>query len=129
MLKKITAGLVLIISIFSCHHHSSEDVNAPEINILSPVEASQFNNGDTLFIKANISDDTDLHEALIQIKRSSDQFIIFSHVPEVHGYVTYDIDTFWIVQTSITQNARVEIISSDHFNNIDTGTVEVIIGN
>lgn len=91
--------LVLTISVLvgffsSCKHQPDPVPSAPVIIVNEP-ESGLYNNGDTIFMQANLSDEDELHEAFICVRDTVDTMFSFS--PTVHALSSYDVDTFWVV--------------------------------
>ncbi len=55
----VLSGIVLL----SCQHQPDPQPTAPTVVVSAPV-SGLYNNGDTLFLNADLSDEDELHEAL-----------------------------------------------------------------
>lgn len=117
--------MVFAAILFSCSEEEN-DTQAPVINLSAPVDMQMYNNGDTVYIQGTVTENDDLHEMVVSVKRSADSYILFQYIPTVHGLESYQLDTFWVVSSvSAMTMAEVEVIASDHHENIDTATVNI----
>lgn len=122
-----TAGMFLQ----SCEKHKHDDDedkndhSIPVLNITSPTAMQMFNNGDTVWIKGTLTDNS-LHECYISIKNDKDS-LLFESSPTVHDLSSYDINTFWKSAVSDHTNAVLKITAEDHNNNVVTDSVKIHI--
>jgi hypothetical protein len=86
------AGAFLITS---CTHDPEPQHAAPEIDITNPSSGVVYHNGDTIIMQAVLSDEDELHEALIMVNDTADTFFLYQ--PYVHELDSFVVDTFWVV--------------------------------
>jgi len=104
--------LIGILLVTSCKHEPDPTPTAPIINVMAP-GGGTYNNGDTVFMQATLSDEDALHEAFICISDTTDT--MFSFAPSVHTLQTYELDTFWVVTgISATTSSFVTYKAENH---------------
>ena len=60
-------------------HSSSTDTDKPVITMSSPSDSMMYNNGDTMYIKGTVTDNS-LHELLVTVLDANDS-ILYSQAP------------------------------------------------
>lgn len=121
-----SAVLLITASFFSCtEEHDHGDHDAPVISITSPAGSAMFMNNDTIHITGMVTENDDLHELLVEI-RKPDHTVLFSQAPTVHGLDTFLLDMVYPV-TGMTSasDAQLVVIASDHSENIDSVVVNL----
>lgn len=126
-MKKLIFSLLFLASfsviLSSCKKDEEEtDTNAPLITVSSPSESAMFMNGDTVFIKANVTD-ASLHELLVKIQNTGTSEVVFTATPVVHDLTEYNLDTYWVSNVSDHSNMLLSIEAIDHNDNSSSKTV------
>jgi hypothetical protein len=111
---------ILIIAFCSCNEPDDQviDTQSPQIDVVSPEEYFFYSPGDTVFIKARVSDNISLREGSVHIH---DQFVpapddtVF--VYEFSKKTPFELDTFWIVNDPLSKNYTIYIDAVDKAEN------------
>ena len=106
-------------------HSSSTDSDKPVITMSSPSDSMMYNNGDTMYIKGTVTDNS-LHELLVTVTDANDS-ILYSQAPVVHDLTSYTIDMSWKTQVGNHTNASIIVVAEDHNANISSDTIHVHI--
>lgn len=106
--------------------HDPNDKTIPVLTIQSPTNMQMYNNGDTVWIKGTLTDNS-LHECYMVIKKNADSSILFEQSPTVHDLTSYDINAFWKSSVKDQTNATLTITAQDHNSNVVTKTVGIHI--
>jgi len=105
--------------IFSCQKNESKTIDKEKLNltISKPTEAQQFNNGDTVFIKASAQYIAPLHGYSIKISDGSLQKTYFEIEQHLHE-TAFNIDTFWVNQFEQNVDLKLTLtVEVDHDGN------------
>lgn len=129
----LLAATVCLVFISACKKdkepdddHDPNDKTVPVLTIQSPTDLQMYNNGDTVWIKGTLTDNS-LHECYIALKNNADSSILFEQSPTVHDLTSYDINTFWKSSVKDHTNATLTITAQDHNSNVVTKTVAIHI--
>jgi hypothetical protein len=96
----------------------------PIVNVLSPDNYSFYNSGDTVSLRAAVSDNEDLHEIRIEIKQGN--LLVFGHYPYVHAKESFTADTiFKCPVVADTTDYLIEFEAEDHDYNKTLKTVNI----
>lgn len=97
MKKIILIALVAPLCLLSaCQKKESEPKTSQlKIDIMSPKAQSEYHYGDTVFIKAHISNDQEMHGYSVLLNSKLDAKELMSYEAHAHGS-TFHIDTFWV---------------------------------
>lgn len=119
---KASRDLLFILTIAFCSCNEPEDqeidTQSPHIEVVSPEEYCFYSPGDTVFIKAYISDNISMRKGSVHIH---DQFVpapddtVF--VCEFSMKTSFDLDTFWIVNDPLNKNYTIFIDAVDKAEN------------
>ncbi len=104
------------------HKHDESSIN---IEFLKPNANQEFDKGDTIFIKANVKSDNDLHLIYLEAEAKTGNSILLSK--EIHAHEKEKmIEDFFVHNLSQHSNVVIRIRTTDH-NNIETARKEVIV--
>lgn len=96
----------------------------PIVNVLSPENNSFYHSGDTVQLKAAASDNEDLHEMRIEIKK--DNLLVFGYYPYTHALESYTADTIFKCPVVVDTTAYlIEFEAEDHDYNKTLKTVNI----
>ncbi|MEJ1242208.1 DUF4625 domain-containing protein [Chryseolinea sp. T2] len=107
-----------------CSSEDSEyvdDVEAPSIRVVTPLEEHFYKPGDTIFIRASFSDDHLLRTGSVHIH---DQFIesprdtVFVYQFRIEER-TFELDTFWIANSELNKNYDIYMDATDYAENYE----------
>ncbi len=107
MKKHIIPTLLIFGSLFTACKKDHDHADEAEITIFSPSAGQTFNLGDTVFIKAKIEAESALHGWKVEIKKQSDQSVIFSADKHSHA-ATYNIDEYWV--NGLTEHTNLDVV-------------------
>ncbi len=100
--------------------------HVPSVHMHAPTSGSNYNNGDTVFMDIHMTDDESLHEGYLYLRTSADT--LFSFEPYVHDLLSYELDTFWVVNgISSMVNANVTVIAHNHDEGMATEDVAITL--
>lgn len=91
--------------------------NAVTITIISPVENSKINMGDTVHIKANVTSENALHDVSIKVKTADNTLVLFSEIIHTHSN-QQAIDKSYIQTIKYKTELVLEISTKDHSGNV-----------
>jgi hypothetical protein len=105
---------IITLSLFSCS--KTTDTEAPKITITSPVNNQVFAVGDTIFLKATITENDELHhiDALL-IKNEAET--VWSRGYHSHNQFFEVNDAYILLQTDSNSTFKFEVIADDHNGN------------
>jgi len=116
MRKILFTALLLPLFFTACtdNNAAEEDTEAPVIEMLSPAANTNFKTGDTLRIKAAISDNDELHEGEVKLTNISTNTDLLKYDLHVHELKQYTVDTMYIIKADDNANLKLLITASDH---------------
>ena len=130
-------GWACLTIIFSCSRSGSgsgddggdhpvdvNDTTYPVIRIDRPVNNQVFNNGDTIKIEGNVSDNA-LYRGKIKITNDLNGFVIIEQAYETHFIQSYNFSFFHKTAVSVASDYTVTVEYEDHGLNTTTKTVKV----
>jgi hypothetical protein len=96
----------------------------PIVNVLSPENNSFYHSGDTVSLRAAVSDNEDLHEMRIEVKQGN--LLVFGYYPYVHAKESITADTiFKCPVVADTTDYLIEFEAEDHDYNRTLKTVNI----
>lgn len=102
----ITAFALLVFSAFTFQ-------SAIDISILSPTEKKEYNTLDTIFIKAKVSSNSELHNVNVKVISVDDNMVLFSKNIHSHGSVV-NVNEFFINPLKDKKAMKLTIQTSGH---------------
>lgn len=99
------------------HTHTPDNI-APVIQFTSPRDSIIYKIGDTIPIKATITDNG-LHELQVYVYRLGGDTLMHQII-NVHELTVFNLDTFWPSGSTPAGNMKVSITAQDHGNNLIT---------
>lgn len=113
--KLVFAILVAFVAISSCKK-GEDDVVAPQITLISPMEGASQSVSDSIAIEF-IVDDEDLHEFTVEILKINEGGSVSTFTQKGHSHDRNYHYTNKVRQTS-TGNYKLEIVAEDHNGNL-----------
>ena len=99
--------LSLSVVLFSC---KKEEHSHPSITISSPTSGQAFDGGDTVYVKANVTSEEEMHGWVVAIRKLPTKQVVF--MDDVHDHLTeYNINTYWVNNLSAHSDMEVEVIA------------------
>ena len=115
---------IAFISLFtvSCANDNAakEDTEAPVIEWLSPVSNTTYNSGDTIKIKALISDNDELHEGELKLLNKNSGVELLKKELHIHELKQYTVDEIYVVKNDDDAELKLQISASDHHEHTTT---------
>jgi len=109
----VVLSLVWSVSMVQSCKKKNDLPQEPVVNVLSPDDNSFYHVGDTVFLKATMSDNEDLHEIRIEIKRGN--LLVLGYYPYVHARESFTADTiFKCPSVADTTGYVIEFEAEDH---------------
>jgi Bacterial Ig domain len=108
--------------VLGCSKKDQSDHEAPVIQMISPTTNQVFQAGDSVHIRASISDNTEIHEVHLYVTNSANGALIL-HFEEHLDAATYTLDKAFAAQTGVTY--KIEIDANDHSGNAAQQIVQV----
>jgi hypothetical protein len=111
---------VLILFLFSACKKLDE--TAPVIQLDTPIDAQVFVTGETVTIKAKVTDETGIHMVHAMVLDNDN----YSHI--MHFEEHFDGKTYKLIQTFVTEAGRnyyIEVGATDHADNSSKKTIVV----
>lgn len=96
MTKKILITAMVAIAFFSACDKVATESNEPILTVLAPTDNAVVAQGDTLFMNATYSDDTELTDYTVNIRNKGNDNNVFSYSKAV-GEANATLDTFKIM--------------------------------
>lgn len=132
-MKKLTTLALAIMPatlLFTACDKGSEkgtpDVTAPEISVYEPDPNDTYAVGDTIFLLADVTDDSELQDFTVKLVNGNDTVPIWPFVEVIFGNIkSYHLDAFILDTYNITTDAIMLYEASDKKDNM--GKVEVPI--
>lgn len=124
---KAFAFCTIVTILISCKHQPIVYTD-PTITVTNPVQFMIYNNGDTVQMDINLSDEDELKDAFVYLRSDSDTF--FYNNPNVFELPSFTLDTFWIVNgitVSTAGSAFVTAIASNNHNGTTTINVPITL--
>lgn len=111
----VVLSALLFMGLSSCDekHENETDNTVPIFTIAAPLSGSQYNNGDTVWIKGLLTDN-ELHEMSIDIIRQKDSSSLYHEIISVHDLSSYTIKSYWKSNVTDTTQAVVVLKAEDH---------------
>lgn len=106
---------ILPLVILSCKKDDPEDTVAPIITLERPSANANFENGDTLYIHALITDNVWLEQAKVRVNNSANDDIFFGYDINPNNNL-YEVDSFWVVNVPDHTDIKVEVRARDNSN-------------
>ena len=100
------------------------DTTYPVIRIDRPVANQVFNNGDTIKIEGNVTDNA-LYRGKIKITNDLNGFVINEQAYETHFIQSYNFSFFHKTAVTVASDYTVSVEYEDHGLNTSTKTVKV----
>ncbi len=106
------------------HNHNDSSVVTANIDILTPVTNQEFDHGDSVNIKVNISSSSELHGYQLLLIRLSDNDTVMN-VAEHNHLNTYNVVKSWVNNNSIHSDMKLIVKAfTDHDNNFVSKEVQ-----
>ena len=116
---------IIVLGVTGCESTPTPP-HVPSVHLHSPATGSNYNNGDTVFMDIHMTDDESLHEGFLYLRTSADT--LYSFEPMVHGLLSYELDTFWVVNgISSMVNANVTVVAHNHDEDVATEDVAITL--
>lgn len=118
----IPLTLVCVLSFYSSckkdeHDHNHSTSVTANIDIVSPTANQQYDHGDSVNIKVNVSSTSELHGYQLLLIRLSDNGTVMN-VTEHNHLSSYNIVKSWVNNNSIHSDMKLIVIAyTDHDNN------------
>ncbi|MCC6185595.1 MAG: hypothetical protein IT256_00430 [Chitinophagaceae bacterium] len=119
------------ISLSACQKKDSDgyDQNKLTLNISKPSEAQTFAKGDTVFISANATYNTQLHGYTLYLMDTTNNTVFMNLEAHLHDS-HFAIDTFWVNTLESSRALQLAItIEVDHDGNEKTESVHFLTTN
>ena len=110
--------LFFLATLVSC---GKSDTTPPVITVVTPSDNQVFTNGQTVTVKADLSDDHGIHEIMLTVLDNTGGHVL--HFDEHYDGKTYSLNKTFTVQSGKTYT--IEIESTDHNENTGTKTLTV----
>lgn len=119
----LIAGLGTATVLTACekeHEH-----NSAVIEIEEPMAGHEFEHGDTVFIHAHATGETDLHGYELTLTNLSNQEVLFTATGEDHD-VTLHMESFWVnhIAAAADVELEVKVFLSHEEDEVETKTVQ-----
>jgi len=126
-MKKLTVILLAMASVVLLVESCKKKNDLPQepiVNVLSPENNSFYHSGDTVSLRAAVSDNEDLHEIRIEVKQGN--LLVFGYYPYVHAKESITADTiFKCPVVADTTDYLIEFEAEDHDYNRTLKTVNI----
>lgn len=93
---------------------NAPDTQPPVIQVISPTPNQVFNAGDSVHIRAQVSDNTEIHEVHCFVTIGTTSTLVL-HFEEHLDAASFTLDKAFAVQSGVTY--RIEIDANDHSDN------------
>jgi hypothetical protein len=119
--------IVACLTVVACDKMKKDKVS-PEVTITSPTIGYSVADSTTISIGGSMSDEGELHEALVKITRDSDGVVLFSTAPTVGELTSYTLNESYVSPAvSVSTNVTLTVTAVDHTPNTTTKTVAFVI--
>ena len=109
-LKCFVCALLISVFINSCNKYTGP--SEPVITLTSPSDTTIINAGDTVLLKATVSDNKSPHEVYITFKNTDEDSVLLYEHPYIHGAKNYNFSVIWITGSAASYQLMVE--ADDH---------------
>lgn len=116
MNKKIIGFVALVLSLSACQKSNDPEPDAGKVvfSIISPLPGQSYHSGDTVFMKANVSYDNELHGYEVKVEDTSTGMILYDDAQHVHSD-HFVIDDNWVANATQATGLKLSIVATvDH---------------
>jgi len=124
-MKKIFFAVPIILFALTACEESGifKEENPPVITVTQPTEGAIYSVSDTIYIKGNFSDDTNVQTYTVDVKKvNSNNIMSYTKINELDT-TTIPLDTFVIVPTAMTGNYQLILYCEDPNDNFTNKVV------
>ncbi len=127
--KPVILGLISITALFSaCRKDSEAGEKAPQVSFVSPVASQMYLEGDTLWIRANISSEDDLHDYSIKVKNNTENNEAFVYNGHAHDKV-FTTNLYFIPSVAADAHMTLTVTTTDHNGATTSKSVDFTVKN
>lgn len=107
------------------HVNNPSDTIPPVITISSPAPEQVYNNGATINVTGNISDNNGLYRGTIRVTNDATAAVLKEQSYEIHGLTSYNFNISTSATVSVVTNYTVTVSFEDHGSNTTVNTVKI----
>jgi hypothetical protein len=127
MKNRIFALILGSLFIAGCAHHPIV-YTEPQVSVVTDDTLHIYQNGDTIHMTVNISDEDELHEAFISVITPANTDTFFYFQPLVHELPSYTLDTFCVVNgVTGLQDGFLTVIATNHHDKLTEINVPITV--
>ena len=127
-MKHVTLISLFSIALFSCQkNNNTVSPDEVKITVNSPLSGQTFYSGDSVYIKANVSYNAELHGCEVKITDTATGLILFDNAQHTHNS-QFDINNSWAQPVTKATPLRVTITAYvDHNGTQVTTNIDIVV--
>lgn len=109
-LSFLAFAVLILVGFAACEKTNTATV---AVTVASPIEGTEFDNGDTVHIHVTFTDPTELHEYSVTVMNETDSVTVFDISGHTHT-TSFTLDTSIVVNATVHSEFMLEAEVSNH---------------